>query len=82
LWTLSALQTHPWALIVVDEDATAGKETCAWQRGVLMTITPELRVKTVKYFKSIERVHEEVEASKGKLAKKDGAELNGSRSWV
>ncbi|KAF8258383.1 hypothetical protein EI94DRAFT_1774212 [Lactarius quietus] len=36
LWTLSALQTHPWALIVVDEDATA-----------------ELRVKTVKYFKSL-----------------------------
>jgi len=63
LWTLSALQTHPWALIVVDEDATA-----------------ELRVKTVKYFKSIERVHEEVEASQLKLAKKDGAELNGSRS--
>lgn len=26
LWTLSALQLHPWALIVVDEDATAG--TC------------------------------------------------------
>jgi glucosamine-6-phosphate deaminase len=25
LWTLSALQMHPWALIVVDEDATAGK---------------------------------------------------------
>lgn len=23
-WTLSALQLHPWALIVVDEDATAG----------------------------------------------------------
>lgn len=22
-WTLSALQLHPWALIVVDEDATA-----------------------------------------------------------
>jgi len=62
LWTLSALQTHPWALIVVDEDATA-----------------ELRVKTVKYFKSIERVHEEVEASQGKLAKKNGAELNGNR---
>ncbi|KAI0272878.1 glucosamine-6-phosphate isomerase [Russula aff. rugulosa BPL654] len=59
LWTLSALQTHPWALIVVDEDATA-----------------ELRVKTVKYFKSIERVHEEVEASQGKLTKKDGAEPN------
>lgn len=45
LWTLSALQLHPWALIVVDEDATA-----------------ELHVKTVKYFKSIERVQEEVEA--------------------
>ena len=45
LWTLSALQMHPWALIVVDEDATA-----------------ELHVKTVKYFKSIERVQDEVEA--------------------
>jgi len=42
--TLSALQLHPQALIVADEDATA-----------------ELRVKTVKYFKSIERVQEEVE---------------------
>ncbi|KAJ3755514.1 glucosamine-6-phosphate isomerases/6-phosphogluconolactonase [Lentinula raphanica] len=36
LRTLSTLKLHPWALIVVDEDAT------------------ELRVKTVKYFKSIE----------------------------
>ncbi|KDQ55482.1 hypothetical protein JAAARDRAFT_37499 [Jaapia argillacea MUCL 33604] len=45
LWTLSALQLHKWALIVVDEDATA-----------------ELHVKTVKYFKSIERVQDEVEA--------------------
>jgi len=44
LWTLSALQLHPWALIVVDEDATL-----------------ELHVKTVKYFKSIEKVQEEVE---------------------
>ncbi|KLO13633.1 glucosamine-6-phosphate isomerase [Schizopora paradoxa] len=44
LWTLSALQQHPWALIVVDEDATL-----------------ELRVKTVKYFKSIERVQDDVE---------------------
>ncbi|KAI0049449.1 glucosamine-6-phosphate isomerase [Auriscalpium vulgare] len=50
LWTLSALQTHPWALIVVDEDATA-----------------ELHVKTVKYFKSIERVQEEVEQRHAKL---------------
>ncbi|KAJ7594621.1 glucosamine-6-phosphate isomerase [Mycena floridula] len=46
LWTLSALQMHPWALIVADEDATA-----------------ELKVKTVKYFKSIERVQAEVECS-------------------
>ncbi|THU89371.1 Glucosamine/galactosamine-6-phosphate isomerase [Dendrothele bispora CBS 962.96] len=50
LWTLSALQQHPWALIVVDEDATA-----------------ELHVKTVKYFKSIERVQEEVEENQRKL---------------
>lgn len=51
LWTLSALQLHPWALIVVDEDATA-----------------ELHVKTVKYFKSIERVQEEVERAQQALA--------------
>ncbi|KAF8528733.1 glucosamine-6-phosphate isomerase [Gautieria morchelliformis] len=52
LTTLSALQMHPWALIVADEDATA-----------------ELRVKTVKYFKSIERVQDEVEATHRALAK-------------
>ena len=56
LWTLSALQMHPWALIVVDEDATA-----------------ELHVKTVKYFKSIERVQDEVEAMHARL-KDDPAE--------
>ncbi|KAF2097901.1 hypothetical protein NA57DRAFT_40889, partial [Rhizodiscina lignyota] len=39
MWTLSSLQMHQHALIVVDEDATM-----------------ELQVKTVKYFKSIERV--------------------------
>ncbi|KAF8813745.1 glucosamine-6-phosphate isomerase [Phlegmacium glaucopus] len=50
LWTLSALQLHPWALIVVDEDATA-----------------ELHVKTVKYFKSIERVQDEVEQTQADL---------------
>ncbi|KAH9990302.1 hypothetical protein BJV77DRAFT_1061028 [Russula vinacea] len=61
LWTLSALQTHPWALIVVDEDATA-----------------ELRVKTVKYFKSIERVHEKSKLPRKKLVKKEGNELIGS----
>ncbi|KAH7311446.1 glucosamine-6-phosphate deaminase [Stachybotrys elegans] len=39
MWTLSCLQMHPYAAIVVDEDATL-----------------ELQVKTVKYFKSIEKV--------------------------
>ncbi|KAN0074495.1 hypothetical protein V8E55_011907 [Tylopilus felleus] len=53
LWTLSALQLHPWALIVVDEDATA-----------------ELHVKTVKYFKSIEYVQEQVEKAKKEQQKK------------
>ncbi|KAF8342710.1 glucosamine-6-phosphate isomerase [Cantharellus anzutake] len=55
--TLSALQLHPWALIVADEDATA-----------------ELRVKTVKYFKSIERVQEEVE--------QDHQDLNASQIGI
>ncbi|KAI0771766.1 glucosamine-6-phosphate isomerase [Irpex lacteus] len=55
LWTLSALQQHPWALIVADEDATA-----------------ELKVKTVKYFKSIERVQEEVEAMHARLKDEPG----------
>ncbi|KAF9453975.1 hypothetical protein P691DRAFT_693585 [Macrolepiota fuliginosa MF-IS2] len=49
-WTLSALQLHPWALIVVDEDATS-----------------ELHVKTVKYFKSIEFVQDEVEKTQREL---------------
>ncbi|ADV25495.1 glucosamine-6-phosphate deaminase [Cryptococcus gattii Ru294] len=49
--TASALQTHPWALVVCDEDATL-----------------ELRVKTVKYFKSIEKVQDEVEAKYGPVA--------------
>ena len=61
LWTLSALQLHPWALIVVDEDATA-----------------ELHVKTVKYFKSIERVQDEVEATHAALAKQGVDEPVGS----
>ncbi|TFK97489.1 glucosamine-6-phosphate isomerase [Pterulicium gracile] len=54
LWTLSALQLHPWALIVVDEDATA-----------------ELHVKTVKYFKSIERVQDEVERTHAELRRRN-----------
>ncbi|KAH9949051.1 hypothetical protein B0H21DRAFT_730351 [Amylocystis lapponica] len=61
LWTLSALQLHPWALIVVDEDATA-----------------ELHVKTVKYFKSIERVQDEVEAMHAELRKQGVADQVGS----
>ncbi|KAI0075631.1 glucosamine-6-phosphate isomerase [Panus rudis PR-1116 ss-1] len=62
LWTLSALQMHPWALIVVDEDATA-----------------ELHVKTVKYFKSIERVQDEVEAMHEQFKKKGGEEPVGTQ---
>jgi len=50
LTTLSALQLHPWSLIVADEDATA-----------------ELHVKTVKYFKSIEYVQEQVEKNREAL---------------
>lgn len=39
MWTVSMIQTHPSACVVVDEDATA-----------------ELKVKTVRYFKGLERV--------------------------
>ncbi|KAG1764956.1 hypothetical protein EDD22DRAFT_881911 [Suillus occidentalis] len=60
LWTLSALQLHPWALIVVDEDATA-----------------ELHVKTVKYFKSIERVQDEVEERQAELKARGRTEHQG-----
>jgi len=60
LWTLSALQLHPWALIVVDEDATA-----------------ELHVKTVKYFKSIERVQDEVELRQAELKARGRTEHHG-----
>jgi len=42
MWTVSAVQLHPRACIVCDEDATL-----------------ELRVRTVKYFKGLERVHSE-----------------------
>jgi glucosamine-6-phosphate deaminase len=72
LWTLSALQMHPWALIVVDEDATAGTVTRARIEGVLndLDTLAELRVKTVKYFKSIERVQDEVEATREKPEEK------------
>jgi len=38
----------------------------------------ELHVKTVKYFKSIERVQEEVEAAREKHAKKEGDEQVGN----
>jgi glucosamine-6-phosphate deaminase len=39
LWTLSALQMHPWALIVVDEDATAGTRVCVRTgKGVLIIV--------------------------------------------
>lgn len=43
MWTVSAVQLHPRACIVCDEDATL-----------------ELRVKTVKYFKGLMRIHNEM----------------------
>jgi len=60
------LQLHPWALIVVDEDATAGKWLLV-QQSDFLSMTPELHVKTVKYFKSIERVQDEVEQAQEQL---------------
>lgn len=53
---------HPWALIVVDEDATA-----------------ELHVKTVKYFKSIERVQDEVEAMHAQFRSGGGEDITGGQ---
>lgn len=44
MWTVSAIQSHPRAMIVCDEDATA-----------------ELRVKTVKYFKGLDKARIEIE---------------------
>ena len=69
-WTLSALQLHPWALIVVDEDATAGMSVVSPRRTAMTTWHLELHVKTVKYFKSIEYVQEQVEKAKEELQKK------------
>ena len=39
LWTLSEQRMHPWALLVVGEDATAGTGTCARELGMVITIT-------------------------------------------
>lgn len=37
-WTLSALQLHPWALIVADEDATAGSYLfLSWSHRTIIT---------------------------------------------
>jgi len=74
---LSALQLHPWALIVVDEDATAGRfrdiitisNTFIYSLDTY-TYVKELHVKTVKYFKSIERVQDEVEKTQAELKAK------------
>ena len=38
-WTLSEQRMHPWAPLVVGEDATAGTGTCARELGMLMSIT-------------------------------------------
>ncbi|KAG8914494.1 Glucosamine-6-phosphate isomerase (Glucosamine-6-phosphate deaminase) (GNPDA) (GlcN6P deaminase) [Tulasnella sp. 418] len=71
LWTLSSLQNHPWALIVADEDATAGMmklNRCCFPTAKSSSTVIELKVKTVKYFKSIEKVQDEVEAAQAKLS--------------
>jgi len=46
---------------------------CARSEAFVNDHGTELRVKTVKYFKSIERVQDEVEATREKLAKKEGS---------
>lgn len=71
-WTLSALQLHPWALIVVDEDATSGtllpfSSIYATDLSHIRIHPLELHVKTVKYFKSIEFVQDEVERTQHEL---------------
>lgn len=48
MWTVSAIQLHPRAMIVCDDDATA-----------------ELRVKTVNYFKGLEKIHNELLSKPG-----------------
>ena len=63
---------HPWALIVVDEDATSGMPPLdiPFCRANLAFQSIELHVKTVKYFKSIERVQDEVEKKHADLRTK------------
>lgn len=80
LWTLSALQMHPWALIVADEDATAGVYLCLVECNAFsrMCCCAELHVKTVKYFKSIERVQDEVEEMHAKLRAEGKSDQVGS----
>lgn len=43
--------------------------------GCVLTLLAELHVKTVKYFKSIERVQDEVEEAHAKLLAEDKSEL-------
>ena len=39
LWTLFEQRMHPWALLVVGDDATAVTGTCAREPGMLITLT-------------------------------------------
>lgn len=77
---LSALQTHPGT-------DCRGRGCDGWYGDLCVTgrrvddySSRAAQVKTVKYSKSIERAHEEVEGSQGELGKKDRAELNRGRS--
>lgn len=68
---------HPWALIVADEDATAGTHfihpTLFFLPNQAIRYL-ELHVKTVKYFKSIERVQDEVEEMQARVKGQVGGE--------
>ena len=72
------MQLHPKALIVVDEDATAGMDCFlpTYNNHLFNSRVLELHVKTVKYFKSIERVQDEVEEMQAQLRREE-AEIHG-----
>jgi glucosamine-6-phosphate deaminase len=58
MWTLSSLQLHPHPMIVVDEDATLELQVKTVK--VCCTVFPKNLSNTRQYFKSIERVGNEL----------------------
>lgn len=69
-WTASALQSHPWSLIVCDEDATLELrvKTGAFAAPGDRCSLPDDQFNPVRYFKSIEKVQDEVEKKYGGAA--------------